>query len=412
MPSNITGLIKVHGSKSESIRYLLASLITEESYEVTNINFCDDVNSTIEALKSLGIEFVVKGKNLKVYPKPIKKGKYLIDVGESALLLRMILPILSALGISAEVTGVKSILTRDQISLINSLEQNGIKVKHNNYKLPISIEGALNPNNIKIDSKDTSQVLSGFLYVSTLLPINTELRYTELKSKPYVDLTISILKNLGFQFVRINDEGIIYKGKIQVENRKFAVSGDWSSAAYLMIAAAMKGKIDFRGLDIISHQADRIVLSVLEQVGANLKIASDRIIVEKKSLNEFKIDCTDSPDIIPALMVLATQCEGASKIQGINRLKNKESNRLEVMTAIMDELNINFAIKDDTISISKSNIKGGEFGSQGDHRIAFALSLIGIISENAVKIYNENCVSKSYPNFYSDLISLGAKINE
>jgi 3-phosphoshikimate 1-carboxyvinyltransferase len=269
-----------------------------------------------------------------------------------------------------------------------------------------------NTDRFKINSNRSSQFLSGLLLALPLLNEGTIIEVEDATSLPYIDLTIEIMKEFGFEIANDNYQKFCLKSKWDVDYIILNAEGDWSSASYLLVAGAIAGNIKLKGIDNNSKQADKAILEVLKQVGANLEITADSITVRKNVLNSFEYDATNSPDLIPVLVALAVNCEGESIIRGIDRLVNKESNRLATIYSEFKKLNCDIHIDKDSFIIKNSDINGGVVKSHHDHRIAMSLAIAALNANSAITIEDAECVSKSYPNFFEDLKLIGVNINE
>jgi 3-phosphoshikimate 1-carboxyvinyltransferase len=265
---------------------------------------------------------------------------------------------------------------------------------------------------IKTKANKSSQFLSGLLLALPLLKEGTTIEVEDATSLPYIDLTMNIMEEFGFQIANDNYQKFYLKSQIDIDYLILNSEADWSSASYLLVAGAISGNIKLKGLELQSKQADKSILEVLKQVGANVIIDSESIIVSKNQLNSFEYDATNSPDLIPALVALAINCKGKSIIKGIHRLINKESNRLESLYYEYRKLNCKIEIFEDSFIVEKSNILGGLVNSYNDHRIAMSLAIAGLNASPSIIIEDAECVSKSYPNFFEDLKLIGGNINE
>jgi 3-phosphoshikimate 1-carboxyvinyltransferase len=187
------------------------------------------------------------------------------------------------------------------------------------------------------------------------------------------------------------------------------IESDWSSAATLMVAAALNGDVVFHGLDTSSQQADKKILDVLQACGASVNIEKDRIAVAKNNLQGFDLDATDCPDLFPSLAILAAFSEGASRIKGIHRLLHKESNRIESICDMLEAFGIFHAVEDDELYIEgQKTIESATVFSHNDHRIVMAAAAGALRAYDNVRIIQADAVRKSYPDFFTDLQQLGA----
>jgi 3-phosphoshikimate 1-carboxyvinyltransferase len=281
-----------------------------------------------------------------------------------------------------------------------------LQLKSNNDYLPLTIQGPIKGSRVVIDGKESSQYLTGLL-IALAYTCTTDMRIEvqELVSKPYIDLTLQLLSSLGMPIKNEHYQHFYISPKKSLPSlQNISIESDWSSASNFIVLAAIKGKIQLKGLHAESVQADKAILKVLDQVGSNIKWKANSIHIDQHKKNPFAINIVDYPDLFPILCVLAGTCSGTSSIKGIHRLTHKESNRLVSCSAMMQQLGIPFAIQDDTILIEGvAAFKGATIDSCNDHRIAMAASIASAYAKDPITIIGEDAVNKSYPNFFNDL---------
>jgi 3-phosphoshikimate 1-carboxyvinyltransferase len=181
------------------------------------------------------------------------------------------------------------------------------------------------------------------------------------------------------------------------------VEGDWSGAAFLLVAGAIAGRVRVENLKPMSKQADRAILEVLFNVGAKVSIFDKAIEVRKHELNAFHFDATHCPDLFPPLVALASHCKGESRILGVSRLRLKESDRAVTLQQEFSKLGVDITIEGELMRIKGGEVKGGGVQSHGDHRIAMACAIASLASAGDIEIENAEAVDKSYPKFFEDL---------
>jgi 3-phosphoshikimate 1-carboxyvinyltransferase len=241
---------------------------------------------------------------------------------------------------------------------------------------------------------------------------DSELRVENLTSRPYIDLTLKVLELCRIQITHDDYSRFFIQGDQSYRPQGFFVEGDWSSAAFLCVAAAAGGEIILKGLDVRSPQPDRKIIEILEDCGASVCLSPDFIGVKKRELKAFDFDVTDSPDLVPPLAALACSCRGTSRLRGVDRLKYKESDRTAVLRQELSKMGLSVKVIDGILEIQGGDIRGGATHSHGDHRIAMAMAVLAINAEQPITVDGTECVKKSYPSFFEDLASLGGKIDE
>jgi 3-phosphoshikimate 1-carboxyvinyltransferase len=243
-----------------------------------------------------------------------------------------------------------------------------------------------------------------------LCPQDSVLTVANLKSKPYLSMTRSLLKEFG---IIIHHDGELRRfeipGKQAYHPRTYRVEGDWSGGAFPLVAGAIAGRVKVRGLSDKSLQADRAILEALEKSGARVRSEGNAVTVEQSRLEAFEFDATDCPDLFPPLVALACHCKGRSVIQGTERLRHKESDRALALVREFRKMGAHIRVQGGTMEVTGGRLKGGEVCSHNDHRIAMACAVAGLGSEKGVAIREWACVAKSYPQFFDDLEALRRK---
>jgi 3-phosphoshikimate 1-carboxyvinyltransferase len=304
------------------------------------------------------------------------------------------------------ITGKGSLLNRNLKSFIESLTNVGLTIKSNNNFVPLEITGHISAGDIFLDGSSSSQTVTGFLMALPIFKQNSVLHVNNLKSKPYIDLTLDVLKKFGIEIYNENYQLFKIQGNQTYKSISISCENDWSSASFMIVAGALAGRIEIQNLNFLSKQADISILKVLEQSGCKFTIDKNSLIVENSNLKSFEFDAIDCPDLIPILTILASQCEGVSKICGIDRLFFKESNRAKVIFEEFSKIGINIKLLENCFYIKKSKITGGIIKSHNDHRIAMSAVIISLVCENTIEIDDLQCINKSYPDFLNDFFNI------
>lgn len=420
-PSFIQGNITAPASKSAMQRACALALLHAGETLIANPGKSNDDLAAIEFISNLGAKVdKLESGDLRITSGgfPVNAGIAIAELncGESGLGIRMFTPIAALQTGVMLITGAGSLLQRPMDFFDAVLPQLGVGVTSNGGKLPIRIQGPLQPKNITIDGSLSSQFLTGMLiafgYAATE-PVT--ITVTNLKSRPYIDLTLQMMQQFGYN---VRHEGyeqfIISPKKILTSTQAYTVEGDWSGAAFLLVAGAIAGNITVKGLDVFSAQGDKAILQALMQAGAVMSIEEKQIAVGQapgKLGKAFHFDATDCPDLFPPLVALAAYCEGRSVIEGVSRLAHKESNRALSLQEEFGKLGISIELQDDLMLVEGGNIKGATVHSHADHRIAMAAAIAALGADGPVVIEEAEAVNKSYPGFYEDLKMLGAAVS-
>jgi len=298
------------------------------------------------------------------------------------------------------------------------MPQLDVEIASNKGKLPIKIKGPLQPKDIEIDGSLSSQFLTGLLLAYAAVDAkNVAIKVNNLKSKPYVDLTLSVMESFLLKVPENRNYEAFYFGETPagVNNAfvDYTVEGDWSGGAFLLVAGAVAGNVKVAGLDIASTQADKKIMEALESCGAQVIIGEKEISIAPSGdgLMAFEFDATDCPDLFPPLAALAACCKGTTKITGVHRLAHKESNRGLTIQEELGKMNIKVELNDNVMLIEGTEaIKAAAVHSHHDHRIAMMCAVLALKANGETTIEVAEAVNKSYPDFYRHLQSLGASV--
>ncbi len=393
-----------------------AAALLSAGYETTIINpgKSNDDLAALDIIQKLGA--VIKQQDagkLIIYSEGVKPVANEINCGESGLSIRMFTPIAALYDQPITITGSGSLLNRPMDFFDEIFPLLGIKIKSNNGKLPLQIQGPLNPQNIRIDGSLSSQFLTGLLMAYGAVENNATIEVTNLKSKPYIDLTLDIMKRFGVEVNNDRYEKFDFSsGRKSYQQTTYQVEGDWSGGAFLLVAGAIAGKITVRGLDPHSTQADKTILQALLMAKATVSIQHQFIEIGPGNLQAFHFDATDCPDLFPPLVALAAYCKGKTIIEGTTRLTHKESNRALTLQEEFAKMGVLITLQGDSMIIEGGQaIQGAQVHSRHDHRIAMACAVAALRATGAVEIEAAEAINKSYPDFFEHLQSLGADVH-
>ncbi len=413
--SVLKGEITAPVSKSAMQRALALALLNNGRTIIFNPGNSNDDLAALGIIRSLGAKIVYGEGFLEINSTGEIKGTAVIDCVESGLSLRMFAAIAGLGKEEIILKGSGSLLKRPIHFIEDVFPLLQVKVKSDNGFLPLILKGPLVPKEITIDGSRSSQYLTGLLFAfavsatkSTIITVNN------LVSKPYIDLSISLLDIFGYKIINENyTQFHVEPAEKKVRDITYSTEADWSNAAFIMVAAAIAGEVKIKGLDLFSMQADRAILDVLIDAGANTTVEGNCILINNRaSLKPFAFDATECPDLFPPLVSLAAFCEGISSIKGISRLADKESNRALSLADVFTKMGIKIELQEDEMIIyGGTGIQGANVSSHHDHRIAMACSVAALRATAGVNITAAEAVNKSYPQFYNDLQMLGADVS-
>lgn len=398
-------------------RSCAAALLAKGKSIIRNPGHSNDDKAALDIIQKLGAVLETNGNELTISSNGVNPVGSEINCGESGLSIRMFTPLV-ALSIHAiTINGTGSLITRPMDFFDEILPQLHIKVKSNLGKLPLIIQGPIVPKNIEIDGSLSSQFLTGLLLAYSASDArDVSIKVNNLKSRPYIDLTLNVMKQFGLKIPENRNYEEFYfppdTHESPLTTHHYTVEGDWSGAAFLLVAGAIAGNIVVKGLDVFSTQADKAVLQALMDCGCILSVQPEQIEIGPAHLKPFHFNATECPDLFPPLVALAANCNGKSVIEGTMRLVHKESNRAITLQEEFEKLGVQIDLQDDLMIIhGGSGIKSATVHSRHDHRIAMACAVAALKANGPVKIGKAEAVNKSYPDFYEHLKVLGANVS-
>ncbi len=404
-PFKFSGELNAMTSKSYLQRALALASLAGEASVLTNVQWSADGLAAADVIRQLGADVHEEFRKLTITPNISDSEKeILLNIGESGLGLRMFSGLASLKNQAVTITGKGSILERPIAPVMETLSACDVKVSSKEGKLPITISGKLRGGDYTVDGSFSSQILTGLLISLPLADGDTTLTVKNLKSIPYIDMTLELVQLFGAEITHDDYQVFHIKGNQLYKGTSYSVEGDWSGMANHLVGAAISGSVTISGLNEHSLQADRAILTALERTGASVSWSNGDITVKQSQNLPFEIDATHSPDIFPPLVVLACAAKGISKITGIHRLTHKESDRLASLIETFGKLGVTLTTEGDTLLVhGTGSVSAGTIHSFNDHRIAMAGCIAACISDGSIKIEKADAVKKSYPLFFEEL---------
>jgi 3-phosphoshikimate 1-carboxyvinyltransferase len=414
-PSFLSGSIQAPTSKSSMQRGCAAALLSNGTTIIRNPGQSNDDRAAIEVIRALGAKPEWVAGQLHVVSKGVNPVSSTIDCGESGLGIRMFTPIAALSEKPITITGSGSLVTRPMDFFDEIFPSLQISIRSNNGKLPLQIKGPLKPANIEVDGSLSSQFLTGLLMAYAAAGAgDVSIKVNKLTSKPYIDLTLAVMHHFGVEVENRNYESFYFPGRKETSGylaQTYTVEGDWSGAAFLLVAGAIAGNIIVKGLDVHSTQADKAVLQALASAGAVMSIETGQLHIASTSLKAFQFNAMECPDLFPPLVALAACCEGKSVIEGVSRLAHKESDRGLTLQEEFGKMGIQIVLQDNLMIIEGGKgLKGTTVHSRHDHRIAMACAVAALKADKAVTIEHADAINKSYPDFFDHIRKLGAGV--
>ena len=439
--------LEMPSSKSFAQRAIIAAALAEGTSHLKGYTSCGDNESALQVARNLGTEVIQEGNTLTIKGIGAQSGSLdheTLNVGESGLLTRMMIPLMAQIG-SKPVTfiGEKTLLGRPLTGAREIMEAFDAQVRSEGeetedapVRVPLTVHGPLKAGRAEISGKHGSQLISGLLMALPFAERNSSLVVHEPKSIPYIFITLEVLKKFG---VRIGNDMLggrdflesdgdwslctemvfKVKGGQKYKAADIELEGDWSAAANFLVAGALFGRAELRGLDTTSLQADLSIMDILMDAGASLsQVDGDKgdIMVQRAPLKAFNVDASNCPDLFPIVSVLAAFCQGTSRLAGVGRLANKESDRAKAIQEMLVQMGVEVRIEGDEMVIEGHSLAqrlltgrllhGGSYTSHHDHRMVMALKVAALGADGPIEIDDEACVSKSFPQFHDIFANL------
>ncbi len=439
-PLSGTRILGMPSSKSFAQRAIIAAALADGTSCLGGYSPCGDNDAALEVAKALGAEVVVDGSTIKITTQSLSLSKgSSLHMGESGLLTRLMIPLVAAmqsggtLSKIVDITGEGTLPNRPLKGATEIMARFGTVVRplgdqSGELKVPLSVQGPLLPGKNDISGKDGSQLISGLLMALPMLQGDSTIHVHDPKSIPYMFITIDVLKKFGIrigsemegdeEFMETQDwslcTGVTFKvkGGQKYIPASFDIEGDWSAAANILVAGAVFGKVQLSGLDTSSLQADISIMDILMEAGASLSQLDETgvITAQRAPLRAFDTDLNNCPDLFPAVSIMAAFCNGESHILGFRRLASKESDRGKAILETLGKMGVGAHAEGDCLTIEGQTLesrllngnllKGGNYSSFHDHRMAMALTVASLGADGPIVIDDTACVAKSFPAFF------------
>lgn len=418
-PGPLSGELRAPSSKSEAHRLLVCAALASGTTDIDCTTTSDDIDATAGCLRALGARVTRTRGGFRVVPAPSRPPEdALLDCHESGSTLRFLLPVVAALGCGARLDGRGRLPERPLSPLYEELLRHGAELSAQG-RMPLRVSGGLRGGRFELPGNVSSQFVSGLLMAAPVTGEDVEVVVsTPVESRPYVDLTVRALAAFGVSVHERRAETAdgrpaiswrVDAGSQLVSPGVARVGGDWSNAAFWLAAGALSDDgVAVRGLDPQSPQGDRSVLAALSLLGARALRRRDGAACSPGELAGREIDVRDIPDLVPPLAAVAAFASGTTRFTGAGRLKIKESDRLASVSGTIRALGGNAQETEDGLIVEGAEtLPGGTVSAVGDHRIAMMASVMAARCEGPVTVLGAECVEKSYPAFFEDLVALG-----
>ncbi len=406
-PAKVGGTLRAIASKSYMHRALICASLADKPTVLSCPESNRDIAATIDCMRELGARITEDNGKYTVFPIDRSySGHATLPCNESGSTLRFLLPVTAALGRSAVFLARGRLSARPLSPLYEQLVSHGVTISPNGV-FPLSLCGQLQSGDYSLDGSVSSQFFTGLLLaLPTLGDHSSILVEGVLESAPYVRLTESVLNRFGV-FPIITETRMEIAPSVYRSPERLEIEGDWSNAAFWLVAGAIGGELTVTGLQFDSCQGDKAIVSLLKQMGADITVGSDRATVKRSALRGIEIDAQHIPDLVPILSVAAAYAQGETVIRGASRLRLKESDRISSVLQMLGALGIVCTETNDGMIIKGGMPIGGTVDACNDHRIAMSAAVAALACKGDVTILGAEAVNKSYPTFFDHLTTLG-----
>ncbi len=383
------GALSLPPSKSAAHRALIASFLAGGG-TVQPLADSEDICATREALQALA------------------DGSGVINCRESGSTLRFLIPVAAALGREVTFVGQGRLCERPIGEYLRLLPEHGVRCESEGG-LPLRISGQLTAGTYAIAGDISSQYITGLLLALPLLTGDSEIVLTTpLQSKPYVEMTLQVLRDYGIEITE-KENNYYIKGNQAYCRRDYTVEADWSQAAFFLVGGALTGEVTLRGLNPASCQGDKKVVEILRRFGADITADGATLTVRKSALHGAEVNVADIPDMVPSLAVAAAFAEGTTVITGGERLRLKESDRITSVVTNLKKMGVDAVETADGMMMKGGAVHGAALAGYNDHRIVMAFSMAALAADGETVIDDALSIRKSYPAFFEDYNALGGK---
>lgn len=404
-PRALCGKIGAIASKSHVHRALICSALSDGPTTLHMNGGSADIDATVGCLAALGAAIERGNGTLHVTPPERFPEHASLDCMESGSTLRFLLPVAAALCESADFTGSGKLPERPLTRLLDELAAHG--ATFSSPRLPFRVTRMTGGGEFRLPGNISSQYVTGLLLAGPAfggIDVNIT---SNLESAGYVDMTIGVMHDFGVA-VRRTASGFSVEKQIYRSPVEIYAQGDWSNAAFWLVSGSLSGGITCTGLDASSCQGDRLIVDIMQSMGAAIKLTDNAVEARPSALCGTCIDASQIPDLVPALAVAASVARGETRMENAARLRYKESDRLKSVADMINNLGGRATETEEGLVIAGvPRLRGGAVYSANDHRIAMAAGIAACVCDGPVTIRGAEAVNKSYPAFWNDYRALG-----
>jgi 3-phosphoshikimate 1-carboxyvinyltransferase len=407
--------ISVPGDKSITHRAIILGSLAEGETIINNYLDSDDCRRTINAFRQMGVKLEKINNKIYIESKGLNNlitPENVIDAGNSGTTMRLLCGVIAGQNFYSEIIGDESLSKRPMRRVIDPLRKMGAEISAvNDMYPPIKIRGNTNLNPITYELPVPSAQVKSAIILASLQAVGTTVIKEPIKTRDHTEL---MLKHFGVEIINTYST-ITINGKTRFKGKTVYVPGDFSSAAFFIVLGLILSDAKIKIENVGLNPTRTGLLDCLKKMGANITIEGTRlvnneivgnIIVESSKLNSIDItepqDITNMIDEIPILCLAATQANGTTTIRNAKELRVKESDRIRTISTELNKMGAKIIeLEDGFIIEGGTKLKGANVDSYNDHRIAMTLAISGLCAEGETVINNSNCVSISFPEFFT-----------
>lgn len=413
-PKQLKGSLWIPPSKSLSHRAIIAAGLAKGTSKISNVILSKDILATIEAMRVLGAMIEINGNELRITGSSFGQMGDGIDAFESGSTLRFMIPIALSKTDNISFIGRNQLVHRPLDTYFELFDQYGISYTHpKDAYLPLQIKGKLQAGIYQMRGDISSQFLTGLLYALPMLDGDSKiLLTTPLESKGYVDLTLDMLSKFGISIKHPSEDCFEIEGNQSYLPFDYSVEGDYSQSAFYLVAGALGAELELLGMAKDSFQGDQKIIEDILNMNGDIKFVGEKLYSYPSPTKGTTIDFSQSPDLGPALTVLASLSEGTSEFIHAGRLRIKECDRISCMKQELEKMGAVIIEHPEGMTIhGVKQLSGAVLDSHNDHRVAMALAMASLKTKGDIVIKNAEAVTKSYPHFWEDFKKLGGDIS-
>lgn len=406
-PAPLGGCLTAIPSKSDAHRLIICAALADRETELFLTSSSRDIDATCACMRALGAGIERRDDRICIRPIRTVPAQPLLDCEESGSTLRFLLPLAAALCDQVSFTGRGRLPERPLRELTDVMSRHGVSFSAE--KLPFCTQGRLQPGEYIIPGNVSSQYITGLLLAAAAMQCDCRIRLSSpLESAAYVDISLHALARFGVKAKVLSDGWFLPGGQSLSSSGSLRVEGDWSNAAFPLVAGLIGSGVTLSGLDLDSPQGDKAIVAVLKNFGASITVSGDRVTAAPSRLQGCTVDMREIPDALPALAVAAAYAEGETRFINAGRLRLKESDRLSAVAALLHSLGAEAEEQPEALIVRGGRpLSGGRVDGFGDHRIVMAAAVAASAAGGEVTITGAQAVEKSYPAFFEHFNSLG-----